>query len=78
MLIETDCPYLTPPSARRSPSEGGQKEIQPASAPASYGVVKNEPIFVKYVAERIAELKGISFDEVASATTANAKKLFKI
>ncbi|MCX6720793.1 MAG: TatD family hydrolase [Candidatus Staskawiczbacteria bacterium] len=63
ILIETDCPYLTPPLARRSPEgEGG----------------RNEPIFVKYVAERIAELKGITFDEVASATTQNAKNLFKI
>jgi TatD DNase family protein len=57
-MIETDCPYLTPPA------EGKDK--------------RNEPIFVKYVAQRIAELREISFDEVASATTANAKKLFKI
>jgi len=59
ILVETDCPYLTPTKA-------GPKET------------RNEPSFVKYVAERIAELKGISFDEVAFATTANAKKLFKI
>ncbi len=59
LLIETDCPYLTPPKA-------GPKET------------RNEPIFVKYVAERIAELKGITFDEIASTTTANAKKLFGI
>jgi TatD DNase family protein len=59
LLIETDCPYLTPPKA-------GLKKT------------RNEPIFVKYVAEKIAELKGISFDEVASITTANARKLFKI
>lgn len=39
---------------------------------------RNEPVFVKYTAERIAELKGISFDEVAEKTTTNAKKLFKI
>jgi len=57
LLVETDCPYLTPPMAE---------------------VEHNEPIFVKYVAEKIAELRKISFDEVASATTANAKKLFKV
>jgi len=39
---------------------------------------RNEPVYVKYVAERIAELKGLSFDQVASQTTLNAKKLFKI
>jgi TatD DNase family protein len=59
ILIETDCPYLTPPKA-------GPKEM------------RNEPIFVKYVAERIAELRGISFDEVAKKTTENTKNLFKI
>jgi len=59
ILIETDCPYLTPPKA-------GSKEM------------RNEPVFVKYVAERIAELKGISFDEVVSQTNQNAKNLFKI
>jgi len=58
ILVETDCPYLTPLP------EGKDK--------------RNEPIFVKYVAERVAELKGISFDQVASATTQNAKKLFGI
>ncbi|MBI2642015.1 MAG: TatD family hydrolase, partial [Candidatus Wildermuthbacteria bacterium] len=40
--------------------------------------MRNEPVFVKYVAEEIARTKGISFDEVASATTANAKSLFKL
>jgi len=59
ILVETDCPYLTP-------SEAGPKEM------------RNEPIFVKYVAKKIAEQKGITFDEVASATTTNAKKIFKI
>ena len=59
ILVETDCPYLTPPQA-------GPKET------------RNEPIFVKYVIQKIAELKGIGFDEVASKTTENAKKLFKI
>lgn len=57
ILIETDCPYLTPPQA---------------------GVERNEPIFVKYVAERIADLKGMTFNEITEKTTANAKKLFKI
>jgi TatD DNase family protein len=39
---------------------------------------RNEPIFVKHVAARIAELKGISSEEVANQTTQNAKKLFGI
>jgi len=39
---------------------------------------RNEPIFVKHVIQRIADLRGITFDEVASATIENAKKLFNI
>ena len=58
ILVETDCPYLTPPQ------EGKDK--------------RNEPIFVKHVIQEIADIKGISFAEVASATTANVKALFKI
>ena len=42
------------------------------------GDKRNEPIFVKHVIQKIADLKGITFDEVASATTQNAKKLFNI
>ncbi|RPF51189.1 TatD family hydrolase [Aquisalibacillus elongatus] len=39
---------------------------------------RNEPAYVKLVAEKIAELKGISLEEVASHTTQNAKKVFSI
>lgn len=39
---------------------------------------RNEPIFVKHVIQKIADIKSISFDEVASVTTQNARKLFKI
>lgn len=39
---------------------------------------RNEPIFVKHVIQKIADLREISFDEVALTTTQNAKKLFKI
>jgi TatD DNase family protein len=57
LLIETDCPYLTPHPFRGK---------------------RNEPSYVKYVAEQIAELKGLSFDEIAKITSDNAKKLFGI
>ncbi|MEG9298892.1 TatD family hydrolase [Mangrovibacillus sp. Mu-81] len=39
---------------------------------------RNEPAYVKLVAEQIAELKGISLEEVEAATTENANKLFNI
>jgi len=37
---------------------------------------KNEPIFIKHTIQKIAELKGVSFEEVCQATTQNAMKLF--
>ncbi|WP_102273320.1 TatD family hydrolase [Cytobacillus massiliigabonensis] len=50
----------------------------PYLAPHPYRGKRNEPSYVKLVAEQIAEIKGISFEEVAEATTANAKKIFGI
>ena len=38
----------------------------------------NEPSYVKYVAEKIAEIKGLSLEEVAAQTTENARNLFSI
>ncbi|QDP38814.1 TatD family hydrolase [Radiobacillus deserti] len=39
---------------------------------------RNEPAYVKLVAEKIAELRDITYEEVARATTENAIKLFRI
>lgn len=39
---------------------------------------RNEPAYVKLVAEKIAELRGMAFDELAKVTTENAFKLFNI
>lgn len=37
---------------------------------------RNEPSYVRLSAEKIAEVHGVSFSEVASITSANARKLF--
>jgi len=37
----------------------------------------NQPGYVKHVAEHIAELRGISVEEVAAATTENFFRLFR-
>lgn len=50
----------------------------PYLAPHPFRGKRNEPSYVKLVAEQIAELKGISYEEVAKKTTENAKKLFGI
>ena len=39
---------------------------------------RNEPVYVKYVAEKIAEIKGSGYEDTAKITTENARKLFKI
>lgn len=50
----------------------------PYLAPHPYRGKRNEPSYVKLVAEQIAEIKGVSYEEVALKTTANAKKIFGI
>lgn len=57
IILETDCPYLTPVPHRGK---------------------RNEPAYVKYVAEKVREIKSVSFDEVAKVTTENARQLFHI
>lgn len=47
----------------------------PYMAPVPFRGKENEPAYVKLVAEEIANLRGISFNEVATATTENANKL---
>ena len=37
---------------------------------------RNEPLFVKYVAEKLADIRGMTFEEIAQITTANAVRLF--
>lgn len=55
LLIETDCPFLTPVPFRGK---------------------RNEPSYVKLVAEKIAEIKKISIEEVGRITTNNTTRLF--
>ncbi|WP_221569239.1 TatD family hydrolase [Alkalihalobacillus sp. TS-13] len=57
ILIETDCPFLSPHPLRGK---------------------RNESSYVKYVAEQIADLKGMSVEEFAQKTSDNAFRLFGI
>ena len=61
LLVETDCPYLTP-----APHRGK----------------RNEPVHVKLVAEKIAELKSstepMGMEEIGRITSQNARRAFKI
>jgi TatD DNase family protein len=57
ILIETDCPFLSPHPLRGK---------------------RNESSYVKYIAEQIADLKGMSVEEFAQKTSDNAFHLFGI
>lgn len=50
----------------------------PYLAPIPHRGKRNEPLYVEFVAQKIAELKDLLFEEVARATTENARKLFKV
>lgn len=50
----------------------------PYLAPVPKRGRRNEPAYVKYIAEKVAEVRGISFDEVALQTTRNAVELFNL
>lgn len=49
----------------------------PFLAPQPFRGKRNEPAFVKHTATMLAELKGVSFPELASATSDNFFRLFK-
>lgn len=50
----------------------------PYLTPEPYRGKRNEPFYVRYVAGMIAELRGITFEEVATKTSENARQLFNI
>lgn len=49
----------------------------PYLAPVPFRGKQNHPALVKYVAQAIADLRGLSYDEVAKATTENFYRCFK-
>jgi TatD DNase family protein len=57
MLVETDCPYLSPQKWRGK---------------------RCEPAYVRATAEKLAEIKGLSIEDVARITSLNAWRLFGI
>jgi TatD DNase family protein len=57
LLVETDCPYLTPVPFRGK---------------------RNEPLYVKHTAEKIALLRQLQIEELAEATSSNTRRLFNL
>ncbi len=50
----------------------------PYLAPPPYRGKRNEPLYVQYVAQKIAEVKGLQVSEVEEQTTGNAEKFFSL
>ncbi|MEA3449502.1 MAG: TatD family hydrolase [Patescibacteria group bacterium] len=50
----------------------------PFLTPEPFRGQRNEPAYVKYIANRIAEIKHLENDRIAEISTNNAKKLFKL
>jgi TatD DNase family protein len=57
VLVETDCPYLSPQGMRGK---------------------RNEPANVWLVAEKVAQLRGTTKDDIAKQTSENARRLFDL
>lgn len=57
LLIETDCPYLTPQTHRGK---------------------RNEPSYLKHTAEKIAELRNASVEQIGITTSQNACELYRL
>ena len=50
----------------------------PFLSPVPHRGKRNEPSFVKHVVNKISEIRGESFSEIASKTTKNARELFAL
>jgi TatD DNase family protein len=50
----------------------------PFLAPVPFRGKRNEPSYVRYTAQKVAEIKKISFDKVAEVTTENAFRVYRL
>jgi len=50
----------------------------PYLAPVPHRGERNEPAFVRHIAEKIAEIKGLTYEEVARQTMLNTRRLFGV
>ena len=66
-------------TAQRIPLERIVLETDcPFMAPEPFRGKRNDPGYVPYMAQKLAEIRGIDLEEVIAATTQNAKKLYRI
>ena len=48
----------------------------PYLTPVPYRGKENQPAYVRFVAEEIAKIRGMSLEELAGITTQNAERIF--
>jgi TatD DNase family protein len=66
-------------AAKQVPSDRFLIETDsPYLAPAPFRSKQNYPLYIKYVAEKLAELRDTSIEEIAAQSTANFYRLFNI
>ena len=70
LVLETDSPYITP--------EPDKSYFAEHKTELSYKDRVCEPRHVAVIAQKIAELKNLSIEEVAQQTTTNAQQLFSL
>jgi TatD DNase family protein len=64
---------------RRLPNDKYMVETDcPFMTPEPFRGKRNEPLLVKYIAERIGKIKNLTNEKVAEITTKNSRKLFRI
>ncbi len=70
LVLETDAPYITP--------EPDKSYFTEHKNELSYKDRVCEPRHVAVIAQKVAELKNVSVEEVAYETTKNAQQLFSL
>jgi len=63
LLIETDAPYLLPHGVRPKPTPDQRR---------------NEPMYLRNVADTVAAIRGVDVDTLAKHTTDNARRFFRV
>ena len=73
LLVETDAPYLLPHNVPK----GQRSDNKHLTKPGIDGR-RNEPCYLPWVALALAELRGVTPDELAAVTADNARRFFRL